>query len=117
VAYDWSFDLAKVTWRNTFMLTYKHGAKQFMESPVGFRVGSESQFSKEMKIVSNFGYSNRAFFNCNMMASLKKNFMFGVHFHFDENRTAKPAEGEKEKYPVQFGLDLHYKCDDLLSDE
>jgi hypothetical protein len=99
------------------MLTYKHGAKQMMDTPVGFRLGSEAQFSKEMKIVSNYGFSDRAFFNCNMQTAMKKNWNVGVHFHFDNKRCAKAEEGKAAQNPIQLGFDLHYKCDDLLSDD
>jgi hypothetical protein len=109
LAFDNCMDMAGVQFKNTLMLTYMHGNKAcFMNTPVGFRVGSECQLSKEMKVVSNWGYSTRAWFNANMNATMKKNFNVGVHIHFDDDR-----EAEKK---IECGLELHYKCDDLLGD-
>jgi len=61
-----------------------------------------------MTVCSNFGYSTRVFMNCNMQTTMKKNYHVGVHTHFDDNRKA----GDK----LQIGLELWYKCDDLLGD-
>jgi hypothetical protein len=79
-----------------------------MKTPVGIRFGTFSQFSKDMTVCANFGYSTRAFMNCNMQTTMKKNIHLGVHYHFDD---------ERKTDKIALGFELWYKCDDLLGDE
>jgi len=111
LAYDHVVRLAGIDWRTTTMLTCaweKSGEayQQLRGTPFGFRIGQDAQFSKQMKVVSNWGFSNRFFFNCVMNTEMKKNFMVGVHFHYDHNK--------RSNGPINLGFDIHYKCDDLL---
>lgn len=112
LAYDNTFTMAKVAIRHTSMLTasWDEKVKQFYGTPVGFRFGSEAKISKDMKVVSNWGFSSQLFFNCNMTTTVKKNWDLGVHFHYKGDRQGQGSS------PIESGLELHYKCDDLFTD-
>lgn len=119
LAYDWTWRQAGVDWRTTAMLTCclqkaKSGEgdsavenyQQFMNSPFGFRFGWDAQISKQMKVIANWGWSSRYFFNIVMNTEFKKNFTVGLHFHYDHDK--------RSSGPINLGFDVHYKCDDLL---
>jgi len=113
LAYDHTYTLAKVNMKNTAMLTgsWEAGVKQFMGTPIGFRIGNDMKFSKDMKCTSNFGFSKQAFFNFNFMTTIQKNYDLGVHAHFLNDRV-----GVEGKAPMAVGVDLHYKCEDLFTE-